>query len=304
MLDTLLGRASLKERIADLEDELESARQQLDAESDRRAAAVTARQEAQEQQNRLEDRIAQLEGELERVADTHDEPALSVRHRETVGGERLAELLERLESVRTGPEGALTATVGADGSVPSLVEEALGDRTSLAADAAPCLVCVDDASLISVALKPPLAPTLEPEWSDRFYLEESWFRPTGRHALALVRTDLFALGVYDDGDRVAYRGFESDVKGAHSKGGFSQARFERIRDDQIDDHITRCLEALEAYEGETLILVGQRGILETIAEKINGNEVVATAAVDATGAPKGALEDAYRSFWTTELRVL
>jgi len=91
-------------------------------------------------------------------------------------------------------------------------------------------------------------PDVDAAWRDRFALEREWFLPTGRHAVALVRTDLFALGVYEDDERVDYRGFESDVKGSHSKGGFSQARFERIRDGQIDDHLERCRDALSAYE--------------------------------------------------------
>ncbi len=78
---------------------------------------------------------------------------------------------------------------------------------------------------------------------------------------------------------------------------------------QIDDHLERCAEALAAYEpgGEAadtpLYLVGQRGIVDALAAEA-GLEPTATAAVDATGDPEPALEDAVHSFWTTELRVL
>ncbi|WP_255170341.1 Vms1/Ankzf1 family peptidyl-tRNA hydrolase [Natrononativus amylolyticus] len=297
MIDELLGRASLKERIADLEDENERLRNRYEAESERRSDAVTARQEAEERQNRLEDRIAQLEGELERRED--DDGELEFRRHERLRGGRLEEVLDRLESFRTGPEGALTASVS--GAVPDDLSEALGERARLLADLDACLVCADDAGLVSVALEPPLSPDLEATWSDRFELEREWFAPAGRHAVALVRADLFALGVYDGDERVDYRGFESDVKGNHSKGGFSQARFERIRDDQIDDHLDRCRAAIDEYGGERLYLVGQRGVVDTLAADV---DPLATAAVDATGAPKSALEDAVRSFWRTDLYVL
>ena len=298
MIDELLGRASLKERIDELEEENERLRKRFEAESERRSEAVTARQEAEERQNRLEDRIAQLEGELERLDD--DGPSVECRRRERLRGRRLAEVVERLESFRTGPEGALTAMI--DGAVPDAVAEAVDDeRTALVSEAAPCLVCVDDASLISLALDPPVTPDLEATWSDRFELEREWFLPTGRHAVALVRADLFALGIYDGDERVEYEGFESDVKGSHSKGGFSQARFERIRDDQIDDHIRRSREALEEADVDRLYLVGQRGVVDAVAEEVDPD---ATAAVDATGKPEDALADAVRSFWTVGLRVL
>ncbi|WP_276252643.1 Vms1/Ankzf1 family peptidyl-tRNA hydrolase [Halomontanus rarus] len=318
MIDRLLGRASLKARIDELEDENERLQRRFEAESERRSDAVTARQEAEERQNRLEDRIAQLEGELERL-DSEDGLDLEYRRRERLRGERLEAVLDRLSSFRTGPEGALTATVGngegarerggegeSGNDVPNPVADALGDRAALAGEAAPCLVCVDDATLVSIALEGPLVPPVEPTWSDRFSLEAKWFQPSGTYALALVRADLFAVGVYEDRERVDYRGFESDVKGSHSKGGFSQARFERIRDDQIDDHLERCREAIadvrRDVDGDVpLYLVGQRGAVDAVAEDVDPD---ATAAVDATGDPKPALEDAFRSFWTTELRVL
>ncbi len=69
-VDELLGRASLRERIDELEDENERLRKRYEAESDRRAEATTARQDAEERINRLEDRIAQLEGELDQAGRT------------------------------------------------------------------------------------------------------------------------------------------------------------------------------------------------------------------------------------------
>ncbi|THE66804.1 hypothetical protein D8Y22_01405 [Salinadaptatus halalkaliphilus] len=305
-VDELLGRASLKERIDELEAENERLQAQYEAESERRADAATARQDAERELNRLEDRIAQLEGELERVRE--DETDLEYRRRERVRGAELDGIVDRLTSFRTGPEGALTTTVDAGlDDIDTDLEAVLGDRIALLEDATPCLCCLDDASLLAITLDPPVRPDLEESWDDRFRLEREWFLPTGRYVLALVRADLFAVGRYDDGDRTDYRGFESDVKGSHSKGGFSQARFERIRDEQIDDHLERCRETLEAYvddaAADRLYLVGQRGVLETLVAE-STVDPVATGAVDATGEPKSALEDAHRSFWTTDVRVL
>ncbi|WP_049928793.1 Vms1/Ankzf1 family peptidyl-tRNA hydrolase [Halopiger goleimassiliensis] len=308
-LDQLLGRASLKERIDELEDENERLRERYEAEADRRAEATTAKQEADREINRLEDRIAQLEGELERTRE--DEAGPAFRRRDRIRGAELDAVLDRLESVRTGPEGALTAVFADGDDLRSLedgdIDSILGDRLTLLEDATPCLCCLDDAGLVAVALEPPVRPALDPAWDDRFRLEREWFRPTGRHVLALVRTDVFAVGVYDGDERIDYRGFESDVKGSHSKGGFSQARFERIRDEQIDDHLERAADALAStladVEEGRLFLTGQRGVLETLAEE-SGLEPDATAAVDATGDPESALADARRSFWTTDLYVL
>ena len=295
MLDELLGRAPLRERIAELEEEIDRLERQLEAEGERRAAAVRDRQESDERVNRLEDRIAELEGRLERL--DADEPDLEFRRVETVSGDRTAELLDRLASVSTGPEGALSAMV--DDTVPETVADALGTRARLLDRAAPCIVYTDDAGLVSAALRPVVPPAPFTSWDESFRIERDWFLPTGEFALALVRSDLFALGEYDGSERRSFVGFESDVKEQHSKGGFSQARFERLRDAQIEEHVERAREAIASRETERLFVVGQRTVLSSFRD-----EATVTATVDSTGSPEAALDDAVQQFWRTRLYLL
>lgn len=292
MLDQLLGRAALKERIADLEAELHHAERRRDAESERRSDAARARQEAEERVNRLEDRIADLEGQLDHR--TEGDADLSFRSVESLHGDRTREVLERLVSFETGPEGALTAMI--DGAVPDTVAEAFGDRAALLSRAEPCLAVADDAGLVSAALAPPLAPDAFVTWDDGFRLEPEWFVPTGSFAFALVRSDLFALGEYDGETRTSFTGFSSDVKSAHSKGGFSQGRFERRRDGQIDAHLDRCRDAIEDADPDRLLLVGERTVLGKVADLADH-----TRTVDASGDPEDALDAAFHDFWTTRL---
>jgi peptide subunit release factor 1 (eRF1) len=296
MLDELLGRAELKARIEELEEEKRRLEAQRDAESERRSEAVTARQEAEERVNRLEDRIAELEGRVERLGG--DDADLDFRGVETLRGSRLDDVLSRLRSVDAGREGALTASVASDDAadLPDPVREALGDRASLVAEAAPCLAYADDAGLVSVALAPPLPPEPFAEWGDGFEVPETAFRPTGRFGFALVRADLFAYGEYDGGAFESAAGFESDVMNRHSKGGFSQARFERRREDQIDEHLDRCREAIREREPDRLVVVGDRRAVRELRGLADH-----TALSDASGEPDEALGDAFRDFWTTRL---
>ncbi len=295
MLDELLGRADLKERVADLEDENRRLREQLDAERDRRADAQTARQDAEERVNRLQDRITELEDRVERAEG--DEPSLDYRGTATLRGDRLDAVLDRLDGVDAAPEGALTAMVVDD--LPDAVRDAFGDRAPLVARTAPCVAVTDDAGVVSAALAPPLPPEPFAEWRDGFALDRAWFQPARRYALAVVRADVFALGEFDGRERTSFRGFESDVKGDHSKGGFSQGRFERRRDDQIDAHLDRCRDALGERDAETLYVVGEKSLLHEFHEIADR-----TTAVDATGNPEDALEKAVREFWTTRLYLV
>jgi hypothetical protein len=313
MLDRLLGRAELKARIEELEEEKRHLERRLDAESDRRADAVTARQEAEERVNRLEDRIADLEGKLDAEGEAAD---LDPRATESLRDDRLDAVLDRLRSLDAGAEGALTAMVGetagaakppsrgdaaTDGSrgTPDVITELLGDRSPLVDRAAPCLVCVDDARVVSVALSPPLAPDPFVEWGSGFRLDDDWFHPADGLTVALVRSDVFAVGVYDDGDLTDVETVETDVQATHSKGGFSQSRFERRRDEQIATHLDDVRSVLDRRDPDRLVLLGERTVLDDL-----DRDAVAVAPVDASGDPVEALDDAARSFFTTRLTLL
>jgi len=293
MLDDLLGKTELKKRIAKLEDENERLQNQLEAEQERRAEASTAKQDAEERINRLEDRIADLEGQLDQAEQDDD---LTFRYREDIAGERRDAVLDRLRSFGTDAEGVLTAYV--DGDLPEPVVETLGERTPLVRRAEPCLVVADDAGLLATALDPPVPPGPFCEWDDHVPVERSWFAPDGRYALALVRADLFAVGVYEGTERVDFSGFESDVKGQHSKGGYSQSRFERLRDEQVEDHLDDVRMVLRTLRGDVdrLFLAGDRRAIEALDEPAD-----AVAAVDATGDPEAALGTAFHDFWTTRV---
>jgi peptide subunit release factor 1 (eRF1) len=292
MLDDLLGRTELKERIEELEERRDRLEARLEAESQRRADAVSAKQDAEERANRLEDRIADLEGQLD--AEDAESADIGFRREEQLRGGRVDEILDRLGSFEGAPESVLTAYVEDGVEVPEPLRERLGDRARLVSRAAPCLVCADDAGLLAAALRPPVAPEPFLERAATPTVERSWLRPTGRFALALVRSDVFAVGVYEGDERVDYEGFESRIKSDHSKGGFSQTRFERLRDEQIATHVEECTDALASVEADRLYVVGDGRLVGEF-------DADATAAVDATGKPEAALSDAFEEFWSVRL---
>ncbi|AGN00185.1 hypothetical protein L593_01160 [Salinarchaeum sp. Harcht-Bsk1] len=300
MIDRLLGGGRIEELEAELEEareERERAEAQLEAEERRRAEAVTARQEAQERVNELEDRIAQLEGTVERLEG--DEADLSFRGRRNLDRRATARILDRLDSVEAPPDAAMTAVV--DDHVPEDAREAFGERSALVERAAPCVAVTDEDGLLSAALRPPVLPEPGVTWAESFDLDRSSFLPTGTFAVALVRSDLFALGEYRGDERLAFEGFESDVKGDHSKGGFSQGRFERRRDAQIEEHLEDVQAALADRDAETLYLTGDRSALDALADEVDAR---ASAPVDATGKPEAALEEAFADFWRTTLYLV
>ena len=299
MLDELLGRAELKARIEELEEENHHLQRQLDAESERRADAVSDKQAAEKQINQLEDRIAELEDRVERSQQA-TERSRDPRRTTELRGDRLEAVLTRLESFSTGPEGAFSAVVTDDSELPAAVTSVAGESTTVLRQAAPTIYYTDDADLVAVALRPPILPEPFTTWDDTFQITHEWFQPTGRLVFGVVRADLCAVGVYEGTNRESFEGFESDVKSDHGKGGFSQSRFERIRDEQIAEHLDDTRELLtEVIESETpdrVILTGETGVLNELSELADH-----TASTDAGGKPAAALEHAFRDFWTTRL---
>ncbi|ERH02953.1 MAG: hypothetical protein J07HN6_00271 [Halonotius sp. J07HN6] len=300
MLDELLGRAELKERIEELEDDKHHLQRQLEAESERRSDAVSDKQAAEERVNRLEDRITELEDRVDQQ-DATTEVDREPRQTESLRGDRLDAVLSRLESVTTGPEGALSAAVtDADAGLPDAVTTAAGDCAQVVRGAAPTIYYTDDAGLVSVGLRPPIMPDAFTEWAESFRLDREWFQPTGRLVFAVVRADVCAVGVYEDGDRTGFEGFESTVKSDHSKGGFSQDRFERIRDEQIDEHLAEAAELIESQiddaDPDRVVLTGEQAVVGELDELADH-----TASTDAGGDPEDAIEHGFADFWTTRL---
>ena len=301
MIDRLLGRKRLKERIAELEGERDDAVARMEAEEERRGEAARKRQAAEKRVNELETRVTELEDRLTRAEADDGDDDLRFRGTETLRPGRRDEVIARLDSVETDREGALSAFVAADGDVPDPVGEALGDRSPLVRRAAPTLVYADDAGLVSCALAPALSPEPFCAWSDGFRVEPAWFRPTGRFAFALARSDTFAVGVYEGDERRSIETVRTDVMDEHDKGGFSQARYERLREEQIDDHLGECEAALSGLPGDLdrVIVVGEDGIVKRLGEFAD-----ATGGSDATGKPEAALEEAFAEFWTARLRSI
>ncbi|MFB6198852.1 MAG: Vms1/Ankzf1 family peptidyl-tRNA hydrolase [Halobacteriaceae archaeon] len=294
MLDQLLGRAELKDEIDELQTETERLRNQLEAEKERRADAVRERQEAEETINRLEDRIAELKDKAERSS---TEREIRSRGEETLRGSRLRDICARLRSYQAPEEGALTAYIADD--IPPEVTDLLGDRTAIIRRTKPCLTCIDDAGIVSCALSLPNPPSPFVTWEEEFRIHREWIEPTGKFALALVRSDLFALGEYQGTERMSIQGFTTEVKEKHSKGGYSQSRFERLREGQIDDHLDRVRSTLAERDVDRLFLVGEQTIIDRV-----DSDADATAAVDATGDPEDALADAFHEFFSVRLRLV
>ncbi len=310
LIDSLLGRATLKERIQELEDENESLRNRLEAEEERRSDAVTQKQEAEREINRMEDRIHELEDRVER-AESEEEDGHGFRRVESLRRDEIREALSLLLSVEGADESLLTEYVTPDGDLPNPEDyssESLGLLRGIDSETG-LVVFTDDSRLISACLSPPLrVDDTRVVYGDTFEVDQSLFEPPERYVLGVVRAGGFSAGYYEGGDLVETEYVTTNVKSQHSKGGWSQSRFERIRDEQIDEHVERSVEALERLldtvgsdDGLLVAVVGHEALIDEVAQRTDTE--VFTKSSDARGEKKELLEDGRESLWSSRLYV-
>lgn len=306
MLDDLLGKTALKDRIEKLEDEVQSLEKQLTAEERRRKEAVTDKQEADRRVNELEDKVEELRDRLEKAGG--DEEGADFRVARAVRDSTLADVLDLLESSKSGEESLTTVYATEGDTVPDEFEaETTGLLRHLESDRG-LVAFGDDVGVVRAAVVPPLeVGENRVEHGSSFALDRSLFELPEPYAVAVVRSDEYAGGVYD-GERVAFSSLSSDVKSKHSKGGFSQSRFERGHDEAVKEHIRDAAEEFEetvgGYGPERVFVAGESRMVSRFAEEVNLDTPVVERTADATGSGEELLRRGYDSVRSARLYVV
>lgn len=307
MFDDVLGKTELKERIEELEEEVESLEERLEAEERRRKNAVTEKQDAHERANRMESKVQELEDRLERAGD--DEEDTGFRLARTVRGATLENTLELLGSVRSGEDSLTTVHVASGDRIPDEFEKETTAALQRVDSKTGLVGFGDDAGVVRVALVPPLeVEETRVEHGSRFALDRSLFELPDTYAVAVVRSDEYAGGVYSDGERVAYSSLSTEVKSKHSKGGYSQGRFERARDEEVKKHVRESAEKFEeilaGHDIDHVFVAGESRLASDFADEIPVRVPVSKRSTDATGSGESFLRQGYETIESARLYVV
>ncbi|MCQ6962130.1 Vms1/Ankzf1 family peptidyl-tRNA hydrolase [Methanolobus chelungpuianus] len=246
----------LNSRIAELEAEAGILQKRMDkcAESEKRA--VAAKQAAEESLNAAEVRIVTLEHELESHKGSAPSQA-GYRLVETLSLRRAKDHLQSLSSLRSSSADLLTAYMPPG---RSLSGEAYRDMPAALIDpealqliqrtdsSTGWVLFYDPGHLVNELLVPPFQVG-HAEWSaGSSFNVEPLLKLIEREeaALVIVAHAGESLVAYsrDSGETDFYELVRSNVKSKHSKGGFSQRRFERLRDEEVVHHAEKARAAL------------------------------------------------------------
>jgi peptide subunit release factor 1 (eRF1) len=266
-LSTFIGKISGKEQlelevdrlnsqIVRLELDLRSAKNQLEKREVLARQAVAERQEAEALLNQERIRTQTLSHELEAVR-TESEGKLKFRGIETLSPQAVQACLSKLKSFHAPAGDLLTAYLPPDTrlsgvlseKILELVEEETRSLLDRLDPETGLVLFYDLHRMVCEAIVPPV-PITSPSWQlghsfDVSLLEENLSKDYRMLVLVLHAGESFIgfapdAQVFDTEELI-----RSSVKEKHSKGGFSQRRFERLREEDIAHHMNKVIEALD-----------------------------------------------------------
>lgn len=289
-LGTLIGKISGKEQleleidrlnsqIVRLELDLRSAKNQLEKKEILARQAVADRQEAEVLLNQERIRTQTLSHELETLR-AESEDKLKFRGIETLSPQAVQAYLSRLGSFHAPADDLLTVYLPSGTRLSEIMSEKILERVEEETrtlldrlDSETGIVLFYDFHrMIGEAIAPPF-PITSPAWQlgrsfDISLLEETLSKDYRMLVLVLHAGESFIgftpdARVFDTEELI-----RSSVKEKHSKGGFSQRRFERLREEDIAHHMDKVIEALDRVleENRSIDFVILSGDFQLIGE--------------------------------------
>lgn len=260
----------LNEKIEELEAsiekkemEIEKLENMLAAEKERRKKNAREKQEAEEELNRLKDKLRNLKSEKqEEHKNTTERPGM-----ESASFDRTLSMLEKLDSMESRKKDLVTVYS------PSRVED-LDDLRGLKNSISKNQYSrIEGIESFTAFLDQDTGNTVletRPFLDSRFEVEEFF---DVRELLEFIKSEKIWVLVSagntrifreKDGEFEEIKSVKSRVDREHSKGGFSQGRFERKRDEQIEKHIDQVKEKLQDFEEDDLYLLGTEKMSEEL----------------------------------------
>jgi len=302
----LLGKKKLEEeieglraRVSELEEERDSLQLQIERREEKIRKLTAAGQETSLALKAAEQKIAALQERSAKEAEV-EESAMDMRSSGSLLRPREVErLLDRLDAVRSAKDDLLSVYIAPGSSGESLPAEVADLARRAGSDRG--IAAFIDPLLFAIALVPPF-PIGEGEvtWAGSFKtgpLKEMLDTPVLVVAAHAGETLLgVALGREGFAEHAVVR---STVKEKHTKGGWSQKRFERLREEDIRQHADLVRERLSQILGgyrsipARAVVSGDHVLVDMIAPTIEMPIQEAKIGRFDRKNPEGLLEEVY-----------
>ena len=257
----------LEEKIEELEKEKQKLENQYEAEKDRRSKLSRKKQEAEEQLNRLRDKVEGLKGEKNEDTKEQEEGLKGI------GFEKGYSLLKKLSTLRDekqelvtvycpGKFGSFDRRKDLKNSVGKEAFNELSGRKSFSAFLDEDLGNWLFESRPFFGEKMDISESFDVEEFLKFIEQEKFWVLVSAGDTRVFREE---SGAFEEVEHL-----KSRIEKQHSKGGFSQGRFERKREEQISQYMDEVKEFVEGLDGEVFLLGDQRFCEEVPGKRLGG----------------------------------
>ena len=255
----------LEDRISELEEEKQSWENRFESEKERRKKLSRKKQEAEEELNRLKDRLRD-KNKSEKDEDTADNSSEN-KSLEKISFEKARAMLRKLDSIESDDRDLVTVyspgKIGGLGDLQGLKNSISAGQFSKIKDLEGFVAFMDQDTGDTVLEMSPFFKSkfvIEEffdiaELLEFFNLEKYW---------ATVSAGETRIYKEEAGEYEEVESIKSRVDREHSKGGFSQGRFERKRDEQIESHVEEVKQVLEEFGKSDLYLLGDEKLCKEL----------------------------------------
>jgi hypothetical protein len=249
---------ALKARIKDLEEENSKLTLQVEKKGDKTKKTLAARQEVDRELNDANQQIRSLENELAKLKkETKGE--LNLRFSENFSRNRLDDILFFLGSMQSRTAALITIYLAKDqtpGDIPSDIAPHIDSSERVLIEKIDShtgkVIFYDTDGIIKLVMLP-VFPILHSEYS----LERSFDLDTLKNSLKRDKTLIVNahagetfIGIVEDDVFVEHEVIRSTVMGKHSKGGWSQKRFQSLVEEDVRHHADKVRAALDPMMGK------------------------------------------------------
>ncbi|MBP2030464.1 hypothetical protein J2755_001398 [Methanohalophilus levihalophilus] len=304
MIDRYSGKDELNQEIETLQSrvlEMEIDLRRLEKCERKLKVAVSDRQVAEEKLKAARKKIETFEHEFEKHQESEDE-SIPMARTETVSSNRMRDIFGELATLKGEKEQFITLLVPPEMDLKSfsqyrdielLIDPETLNTISKTKTETGLVLFYDRPGIIREIFLPPV-PVKAPEFAiaDQFDTEKAVFDKENLRMLILAAhagESLLLLASEDEEEES--RLIRSSVKAKHGKGGFSQRRFERLRDEDIVHHAEKVRQSLieilgQAENPDYMILCGDLLLAEEIVKGIDLPVIPISRKIDAKIDPK------------------
>ncbi len=310
MFDSLFGPDKdakideLKTEVEEKQEKIERIEKNLEKEKKRAKEAITEKQKTDKEVKNLENKLDSLKDKIRRLekGKEKEEPEKKVKH---FSKNQYSSFLDMMSTIKLDHEGLKTQYATEKEELKSYEES--GKIHNIDSETG-FVHLSDELEVFNYLIIPPFPIENSYNRGKKFNLEQLKQQLSDGPSLRVI--DLHAgtstVGFLKDGEFENFEKIKSNVKSKHSKGGFSQGRFERNRKKQIEEHVDKVIEKMGEFS-ESLdytILAGNDRMTSMMEDKAHIEGSVLEKSLNLSDIKSSKREDYLKKIFGARLYIL